>query len=115
MVNVASIHYQLQINRLKQLRESHGLSQRQLSRLCGFADVMINRYESGETEPSAQALGKIASALGVSVDYLLGMTDQPLGAPAAPRELDAAERELIETFRREGYIGVIRYSASKLP
>jgi len=37
----------------------------------------IYRYENGKNEPSAGALGRMASVFDVSVDFLLGRTDNP--------------------------------------
>ena len=37
----------------------------------------ISRYENGEREPSIRDLIKIADYFNVSVDYLIGRTDNP--------------------------------------
>lgn len=37
----------------------------------------ISRYENGEREPSIRDLIKIADYFNVSVDYLVGRTDNP--------------------------------------
>lgn len=37
----------------------------------------ISRYETGEREPGIAELIRIADFFGVSVDYLLGLTDNP--------------------------------------
>jgi transcriptional regulator with XRE-family HTH domain len=39
----------------------------------------LSRYENGVTDPSASHLAAIASELGVSTDYLLGLSDEPMG------------------------------------
>lgn len=69
----------LRIDRLKALREQHGWSQREFARLCGLADSQVNRYESGDNDPSATNLRAMAKMLGVSTDYLLGLSDEPRG------------------------------------
>lgn len=38
--------------------------------------VMTGKYESGEAIPSVDAAKKIADAFGVSLDYLVGGTNQ---------------------------------------
>lgn len=58
--------------RLRELRQKRGISQRVLSGLCGFSSSMIGLYEAGKAEPTADALIKIADCFGVSTDYLLG-------------------------------------------
>lgn len=63
--------------RLKQLRESLGLSQRELARLVGISPPNISRYESGKITPTEDVIRQIAEKLSVSTDYLLGLTDDP--------------------------------------
>lgn len=38
----------------------------------------VRRYEAGEATPTTDALESIADKFGVSVDYLLGRTDNPM-------------------------------------
>ena len=58
--------------KLRIVRESKGLSQSELARISKVHRVSICRYESGEKMPSVVSLKKIADALGVTVDELLG-------------------------------------------
>ena len=99
--------------RLRLIRKQQKLTQRELGQLCGFGINQINRFESGAREPIASNLMKIAHVLGVSIDYLVGLTDDPHGH-SAMSGLGIYERELIEVFRREGWTGVIRLSAERL-
>src|SRR5579871_2908744 len=73
------------IHRLRETRERKGLSQKQLALLCGLGINQISRYENGATDPASHILQKLATSLGVSADYLLGLTDEPIGI-AAPSE-----------------------------
>ena len=45
-------------------------------REIGISRVMIGKYERGEAIPSIDAAKKIADALGVTLDYLVGETSQ---------------------------------------
>lgn len=63
--------------RLKELRTSKGLSQKQLSVEIGVSDRGIQRYEYGEREPSMSTLIALAEYFQVSIDYLVGRTDKP--------------------------------------
>ncbi|MEW8957827.1 MAG: helix-turn-helix transcriptional regulator [Moorella sp. (in: firmicutes)] len=63
--------------RLKKLREDKGLSQREIARLLGFAPSTIAMYETNKRTPDPETLQKLADFFGVSVDYLLGRTDDP--------------------------------------
>ena len=58
--------------RLKKLREEKGLTQVQLSELTGISARMIQQYESGNARPRLDAAEKIAKALNVTADQLLG-------------------------------------------
>ena len=65
-------------NRLAALRRSRGISQRELAKLTGISNRMIAYYETQAEELPEHALAKIAQAMGVSTDQLLGLkTDQP--------------------------------------
>ena len=54
------------------LREKKEWSQTDLADQSTVSRVMIGKYERGEAVPSIEAAKKIADALGVSLDYLVG-------------------------------------------
>lgn len=53
------------------LRKARGLTQQGLADLTGIHIQQIKRYEAGTSEPSAEALRKIATSLHVTTDSLL--------------------------------------------
>ena len=59
----------------RQLRKARGLSQEALAGALGISYSAYRRYESGEREPDASTLWKIADYYTVTVDYLLGRSD----------------------------------------
>lgn len=63
--------------RLKELRLNQQLTQQLLSKEIDINDRTIRRYESGEMQPTATTIIKIANYFGVSADYLLGLSDDP--------------------------------------
>lgn len=63
--------------KIRELRKERGLNQDQLAELASLNRVTIAKYESGRVEPGAQALSRIADALEVSTDVLLGRADEP--------------------------------------
>jgi transcriptional regulator with XRE-family HTH domain len=74
--------------RLRQLRKQKNLSQGELAKLVSVHYNHIGRYERGSSRPSADALQRLASALGVSADYLIeGSTEDAARASFADRDL----------------------------
>ena len=63
--------------RLKKLRLQDGLSQQKMSDLLGVSRSTVAMWEIGASEPDNNTLGKIAEHFNVSVDYLLGLSDDP--------------------------------------
>jgi transcriptional regulator with XRE-family HTH domain len=67
--------------RLRELRREKNVSQNVLSKSIGVSSGLISLYESGKRIPTINIASKIASFFDVSVDYLLGNTDEPLPNP----------------------------------
>ncbi len=63
--------------RLKNTRESRGMTQIQLCEASGVSQAQLSLYESGQRSPTSESLIKLARSLGISVDYLLGLVDVP--------------------------------------
>lgn len=63
--------------RLKEIRKKHRLSQLKVSLDLNMNQNTISRYETGEREPGITELILFADYFNVSVDYLLGRTDNP--------------------------------------
>ena len=61
--------------RLKELREKNNLTQEQLAKISGVSSRMIQRYEYGTSRPRLDAAEKIAKALTITTDELLGNAD----------------------------------------
>jgi len=59
--------------KLKTLRMSHRLSQRELAERVGVGKSQISYYENGERFPSADVLIKLSDVFRVTTDYLLGI------------------------------------------
>ena len=62
--------------RLKALRKSRHISQLKLAIDLGMNQNSISRYENLEREADYNTLIKFADYFGVSIDYLLGRTDE---------------------------------------
>lgn len=65
--------------RIRSLRESAKLSQVKMGEIVGAKQSSINRYEQDQTSPSYEILVRYADFFDVSLDYILGRTDDPQG------------------------------------
>lgn len=63
--------------RLNFLRKQRGISQLKLAMDLNMNQNSISRYETGEREADYATLIKFADYFDVSIDYLLGRTDNP--------------------------------------
>ena len=74
---------------IRRIRECQRLSQEELAELAGIHRVTLARYESGKVDPGAQQIGRIAEALGVTVDALMGIEKKnPDDTDAQPQTLE---------------------------
>lgn len=92
--------------RIQMLRKQRGYNQDQLAEMASLNRVTIAKYESGRIEPGAQALARIADALGVSIDYLMGREEEP------HEHADDDLWDLREQLRRDPDLGVL-FSAAR--
>ena len=63
--------------RLEEARKTSGLSQRRLAREIGTASSQISMVENGKAGMSLKMALAAAKALGVSMDYLVGLVSDP--------------------------------------
>ncbi len=61
--------------RLKDLRLENNMTQCKVAEKLGIRQQSYLRYETGTGEPSLETLVAIAKLYGVSVDFLLGLTE----------------------------------------
>lgn len=64
-------------NRIKQRLETRGLTQAQLSEKSGLPPATISHFITGFRTPGTSSLRKLSHALDVSVEYLLGISEEP--------------------------------------
>ena len=63
--------------RLKELRKQRNITQLKLAMDLNMNQNTISRYETGEREAGYKELILIADYFNVSIDYLLGRSDNP--------------------------------------
>ncbi|HRE48808.1 MAG TPA: helix-turn-helix transcriptional regulator [Aggregatilineales bacterium] len=99
-------------DRLKEVRQKRGLSQRELALRCGLGEQQIWRYENGETDPAGEIIMRIAKEIEVTADYLLGIVDDPQGRLSVS-DLTTAEWRLVQAYRN-GDLAVLLDMARKI-
>jgi transcriptional regulator with XRE-family HTH domain len=62
---------------LKQLRTSHNITQKQLAEAIGASERGVQNYELGTRKPTYDMLIALADYFDVSLDYLVGRSDDP--------------------------------------
>lgn len=67
----------LQGDRLVAARAVRGWTQTELAYHAEMNSTEVSRFERGIRQPVAPALSRLATALGCSSDYLLGLCDSP--------------------------------------
>ena len=73
---------------LRKYRKQKGITQVKLGKMLDYGYTAIANYESGRNEPSLDTLMRLAEALDVSVDELLGV------------ELKSEEKQLLSSFKK---------------
>ncbi len=63
--------------RIRDLREDRDLSQAEVAKIIKTTQQQYSKIEIGKADISAEKLLLLADFYGVSVDYILGRTDNP--------------------------------------
>ena len=113
-------------DQLKLLRNEMGLSQRELCKILCVSSGAIAMWETDKRQPDIATLCKLADYFNVSIDYLLGRTEEKSPIPITqkihghgdvlPRtvpldQLTEEEQELIEKYRKLAYGSKLRVEA----
>ena len=62
--------------RLRALRRERGETQAQVAAATGMIEQQYQRYERGAGLPNLESVWKLADHFGVSIDYLLGRSEE---------------------------------------
>lgn len=106
--------------RLKELRKEKNLTQSELGKLLDLNQTAIGKYERGELEPSTKTLIALSNIFEVSIDYILGRTDEefvirknkPAPLPADQQELNNLFQLLAPVYRVQ-VLEYTRYMAER--
>ena len=63
--------------RIRNMREDMDLTQKQMGEYLSCSQRVYSNYERGDIDIPTQTLAKIADIFEVSVDYIMGRTDNP--------------------------------------
>jgi transcriptional regulator with XRE-family HTH domain len=67
--------------RIASLRDKMGLTQEELANKVGITRASLSHYENNRREPDYETIHKFADFFKVSIDYLMGRSDDPKGSP----------------------------------
>ncbi|MBY5828651.1 helix-turn-helix domain-containing protein [Rhizobium leguminosarum] len=90
--------------RLKKARSLRGYNQDELAKKAGMPASSIAHFETGTRKPSFDSLRRLANALEITTDYLLGRVDDPELAQAGDPlfrdigKLSGNDREIAKDF-----------------
>jgi|AntRauTorckE5430_2_1112549.scaffolds.fasta_scaffold02942_3 transcriptional regulator with XRE-family HTH domain len=91
--------------RLRVIRSERKLKRADVARDAGLSPAVYGRYERGERTPTVDTARAIAEALGVSLDYLTGVTELAVADQRMLARLQ--EIEQLPTDRRQTLIDVM--------
>ena len=63
--------------RIRDLREDHDLTQKEMARILSCSQQVYSNYELGQRDIPTDVLIKLARYYRVSTDYILGLTNDP--------------------------------------
>lgn len=63
--------------RVRELREDHDMRQIDIAKYLRMSQTGYSKYETGENDIPTNILIQLSHLYGVSVDYILGLTDNP--------------------------------------
>ena len=87
--------------RLEMLRKERKMSQRELAAILGVTNYTVSAYENDRSEPADEIKVQLARLFDVSLDYLMGLVDQPLSLSREeqtllfPSSMTASQREFV--------------------
>ena len=104
--------------RIQQRRKDLGMSQMAFAEALDTAQAQISRYETGENDPTAAVLVRIAQTLGVSLEWLVGLSEEMFALVGATSTLGTEELQAVAILRdcrpdkRAGMVEVLRSVAA---
>lgn len=90
-------------SKITELRKKEGWSQSELAKRVEVSREIVGRYERGDAVPSIDIAKRMADAFRVSLDYLVGSSEEELDRATLNRVLEInrlqpKDREMVLTF-----------------
>ncbi len=100
--------------RLQELRKDKGISQAEIARLLGVSHYTISSYECNRSDPDDKIKIVLAKYFDVSIDYLLGLIDEPLSYKRDSRFI-AMPKDFTkeDELKIKEYVDYIKYKKCK--
>jgi transcriptional regulator with XRE-family HTH domain len=81
-------------SRLKKERDKKGWSQLFVAEKIGITNTVLSNYERDYRDPDTETLKHLADLYEVSIDYLLGRTDEPNSPIKQKNDLDSSDTNI---------------------
>lgn len=91
------------MNRIKELREEKHITQVRLSIELEVSQETISAYEKGKYYPSVKSLLKLSEIFGVSIDYIMGLSN--IRTPSYAETLTPYETHLLSLVHELDELG----------
>lgn len=91
-------------DRIRELRESTGMSARKFAETIGIKYTTYYGYETGAREPGSDFIVKFADYFGVTTDYILGIDTKKSPEPEYPEEDKLSMDELVTMLSKAGFL-----------
>jgi transcriptional regulator with XRE-family HTH domain len=90
-------------SRIAFLRDQRGWTQEQLAASLGISRAALSHYEKNRREPDSETLAKVADLFNVTIDYLVGRTENPhmrmdADVGSFVDQLELSDEELLRKF-----------------
>lgn len=100
--------------RLSELRKSKKMTQKELADFLNVNVRTVQYYESGNKKPGFDVLVLLSDTFGVSTDYLLGTTDDPIPSKKDVSDITPEELEF-QKWAQENLMSSFFYDLNKNP
>ena len=94
--------------RLKQLRQKNKWTQQELAKKIQVTKETLYRYEKNQLPPSYDSVVRLAELFDVSIDYLMGWTDQPVSEEMKKQKLIYRQIQNLDESQKESIINILK-------